>query len=1211
MTGSDEGRQAGEASILPSEMRHIRSAFQTPPISHVLAVAAALGGGAAGLVMQEDGQDVCLASSGDEASVTALKKSLSSPHSLRFCVHTGSPVIWLVVRQAAPGLESAQALCEQYVQDVLRPAAQEPATGMALRLYQSERRVKRIAEAAEIGFFRVNLVNRIFSGDERCAAMWGIPAVQMAAGVSIEHIYEYLHPEDRKAYEVVAEEELMQEGSCELRFRIMLSSDHRPVMVRHVLAQVWLDDDRTEGEDLCCVGMVIDLSTVSLTAEALRSSEAFTRLLLSNSSDWIQILDLEGRIRFVNEGGIQAMEMDSPIMLHGAVWADLWRGQTRIRAMQAIQKAMVGQAGRFQGYAITMHGNRRFWDMAITPVLDEDGEVQKLLAIGRDLTEVNQSSVRLQLALDAGAIAGTWMWDDNSGLVIGDARLAETLGLDGQALQQGVPVTTFYAAIEPEDQARVAEAIESAVRLGGKCVFEFRVCSPAGSVRWFRGNGRCDLNEERRPIRFTGIVFDIDQSKRQSLRQTALVELGDRLRALENADEMEDVASGILCRELQVDCAAYGTVDEAGTGWLIGTMRPARADSVISTRQQASIRGFHAFRDYGDYGPLLARGRTVAISDVQNDPLTAHHADRFALLNIQAVLNVPLFKFGRLVGVMCVFSSAPHIWTEEEIVFTRAVADRTHAAMRQARTQQQLREMNVLLEERIRQRTRERDKLWTIAKDLFIIISRSGHYLAVSPSWLRALGYMQEGLVGLSIDALCHPDDQAAVREAFDRALQSTPWSDIGLDVRMMHRNGTWRLYNWNFNNEGDSVYGVGRDVTERNDLEEQLRQSQKMEAVGQLTGGLAHDFNNLLAGIGGSLELLEMRLAQGRTTGLDRYITASQDAVRRASSLTHRLLAFSRRQPLDPVPTDVNELVKGLKTLLQGSVGPTVSIDMKLAPALWVTRIDANQLENAVLNICINARDAMQDKGGQLRIVTLNKTLGVAAGNELGLSPGDYVLLQIEDDGCGMSEETAKRAFDPFFTTKPQGKGTGLGLSMIYGFARQSGGGASLHSRLGEGTSVSLFLRRYSGTAEQFSIVKETPLITQEGSPWLAGRVVMVVDDEDAVRLIVSDVVRDLGARVLAAGDGAAALTLSDRFPEIQPDVMITDIGMPGGMNGRQLAIRMREKVPGLKILFITGYAEQNVLEDGLLEPGCALLVKPFSTEALSRKLFQLIEQG
>ncbi|WP_418610876.1 PAS domain-containing protein [Gluconobacter cerinus] len=1204
MTARSEVAQASGNALPPSIVHQIRTALEDFS-EHLLALAVSLGGGAAALVLRDHDREWVIVSGGDSHFLAGLEGQ--NPETVcRLPVYESSPEVWLCVRQKTPGLENVQALCARHI---ARSFPVADGSGVASQLHRLDRRIRRMAEAAEMGFFRCNLTRRLLFGDERFAQIWGLPPELLMQGLSLEDAYACLHPDDRAAYESVAEDELREEGTFEFRFRIVVSHAQGPTMVRHLLIRGWRDDDRPGHDDLCSVGVVMDVSNASAVAEALRSSEAFTHLLLSSSPDCIHILDMDGCIRFINAGGIEAMELDSPIILHGVPWVDLWRGQARIMATQAVKTALGGEAGRFQGYANTMRGNRRFWDVAVTPIFGEDGDVQRLLATGRDLTEVNQSSLRLQLALDAGAIAGTWMWDDNSSLVIGDTRLAETLGLDAKALEQGVPVTAFYAAIEQEDQGRVAAAITNALHTGGRCDFEFRVHTPAGP-RWFEGNGRCDLTEDGRPLRFPGIVLDIDHSKRQALRQAALVELGDRLRALENADEMEGVAAQILCRELSVSCAAYGTVDEAGTGLLIGAMRTVTLGSGSHVQRQASIRGFHAFRDYGDYGPLLARGRTVAISDVRLDTLTLKRVERFETLNIRALLNVPLFKFGRLVGVMCVYSTVPHVWTEEEIVFTRAVADRTHAAMRQAKTQQELREMNVMLEERIRQRTRERDRLWTIAKDLFVIISRSGHYMAVSPSWLRALGYTQEGLIGLRIEALCHPDDQAAVCEAFDRVRHSTPWSDVALDVRMKHRNGTWRLYNWNFNNEGDTIYGVGRDVTERNDLEEQLRQSQKMEAVGQLTGGLAHDFNNLLAGIGGSLELLETRLTQGRTIGLDRYITASQDAVRRAASLTHRLLAFSRRQPLDPVPTDVNGLVSGLETLLRGSVGPLVSIQFDLQPGIWTTRVDANQLENAVLNLCINARDAMRESGGTIRIVSANTSLGSVASHEAGVPVGDYVLLKVEDNGCGMAEETLQRAFDPFFTTKPLGKGTGLGLSMIYGFARQSGGQAQIRSRPGDGTSVSLWLPRYNGPATVLPAdVPDGDILTKTASVRLSGKLVLIVDDEEAVRLIVSDVVGDLGARVLTAEDGISALELSDRFSNgVQPSVMITDIGMPGGMNGRQLAARMRDRFPDLKILFITGYAEQNILDEGLLEPGCALLVKPFSTEALARKLSQLV---
>ncbi|GEM16079.1 ATP-binding protein [Gluconobacter oxydans] len=417
--------------------------------------------------------------------------------------------------------------------------------------------------------------------------------------------------------------------------------------------------------------------------------------------------------------------------------------------------------------------------------------------------------------------------------------------------------------------------------------------------------------------------------------------------------------------------------------------------------------------------------------------------------------------------------------------------------------------------------------------------------------------------------------------------------------------DGSWRTYNWSCNDEGDAIYAVGRDLTERNELEEQLRQAQKMEAVGQLTGGLAHDFNNLLAGIGGGLELIGLRLAQGRTDGLGRYIAASQDAVRRAASLTHRLLAFSRRQTLDPTPTDMNALVRGLESLLRGTVGPGIELVFDLQPGLWLTRVDANQLENAILNLCINARDAMHDRGTMLRLESANRVLAADVASDMSIRAGDYVVLTVQDEGCGMPPEIVQRAFDPFFTTKPLGEGTGLGLSMIYGFTQQSGGQVEIHSTPGQGTVVSLWLPRYQG---QETIRPEPPPLPVASQPrLLEGQRVLVVDDEEAVRMIVSEMVTDLGGIVLTASDGPSAEALAAEGAP--PAVLISDIGMPGGMNGRELGEHMLKRWPGLKVLFITGYAEQSVLGDQALAPGCALLVKPFTVAAFSRKLAVLLK--
>ncbi len=406
------------------------------------------------------------------------------------------------------------------------------------------------------------------------------------------------------------------------------------------------------------------------------------------------------------------------------------------------------------------------------------------------------------------------------------------------------------------------------------------------------------------------------------------------------------------------------------------------------------------------------------------------------------------------------------------------------------------------------------------------------------------------------------------------------------------------------FNEEEGLVLFCGRDITEQRGTEEALRQSQKMEAVGQLTGGLAHDFNNLLTGITGSLDLLQMRIAKGRFDSVDRYVNAAQSAAGRAASLTHRLLAFSRRQTLDPKPTDINQLVRDMEELVKRTVGPEIVVDVTTVEDIWTILVDPSQLENALLNLCINARDAMPERDGHIAIWTGNTRLGERDAGEQELSPGDYVSLSVTDDGAGMPPDVVKRIFDPFFTTKPIGMGTGLGLSMIYGFARQSGGQVRVQSKVGAGTTMRILLPRHFGDAESAIV----PGVLAAAPRSAAGETVLVVDDEPTVRMLVTEVLEDLGYSALEAVDGQAGVKLLQSQARI--DLLVTDVGLPGGMNGRQLAEAGRASRPQLKILFITGYAENAVLNHGHLEPGMQVLTKPFAMEALATRIKSMFDE-
>ncbi|GKT13378.1 PAS domain-containing protein [Acidovorax sp. SUPP2522] len=386
-------------------------------------------------------------------------------------------------------------------------------------------------------------------------------------------------------------------------------------------------------------------------------------------------------------------------------------------------------------------------------------------------------------------------------------------------------------------------------------------------------------------------------------------------------------------------------------------------------------------------------------------------------------------------------------------------------------------------------------------------------------------------------------------------------------------------------------------------EVEAKYRQAQKMEAIGQLTGGIAHDFNNLLGAMSASLQVLEKRIALHKFDNAERYIGMAQGSVRRAASLTQRLLAFSRRQTLDPKPVDVNRLIGSIEEMVRRTVGPGVEVEVVGAGGLWLTRVDPSQLENAVLNLCINARDAMSPQGGRLTIETANKWLDDRAATERELAPGQYISVCVTDTGAGMAPDVAARAFDPFFTTKPMGQGTGLGLSMVYGFVRQSGGQVRIYSVPGEGTTMCLYLPRYLGDAD--AEVPELPAMDGHRGE---GEVVLVIEDESIIRGLIAEELENLGYRVVSVGDGPAGLHVLQSGRRV--DLLLTDVGLPGGLNGRQVADAARVTRPGLKVLFITGYAENAVVGNGLLEYGMEVITKPFDVGALAAKVREMIER-
>lgn len=549
------------------------------------------------------------------------------------------------------------------------------------------------------------------------------------------------------------------------------------------------------------------------------------------------------------------------------------------------------------------------------------------------------------------------------------------------------------------------------------------------------------------------------------------------------------------------------------------------------------------------------------------------------------------------------------------VAIVRDVTERNRAETELRDREAALRQLNETLEQRVQERTAQLRESEARIRSIF----------ETSYQFMGLL--TPEGIV-LDANRSSLEEIQARLEDVVGKPLWDTPWFNMTPDmpgkvrasiaavakgrtvrqeIAIALHNGN-RLFDFSMRPIQDADGNVTAivpeavEITERRQTEEALRQAQKMEAVGQLTGGLAHDFNNLLAGIVGNLQLMRVRLAQGNIDSLGRYIDAAESIADRAAALTHRLLAFSRRQTLDPKIISVNQLVLSMRELIQGTVGPAVQLNTVLAEDAWNTLCDAHQMESALLNLAINARDAMPG-GGKLTIQTANSVLYKnQAVSEEGVAPGQYVTISVSDNGVGMSREVMARAFDPFFTTKPIGQGTGLGLSMIFGFIKQSGGYVRLHSEPDAGTTVRIYLPMHAGQAQNDGGRQKAVASVPAAIP----ATILLVDDEAPLRVLLAETLRESGYTVIEAADGHEGLKVLQSPQQI--DLLISDIGLPGNMNGRDMVRAAKTTRSDLKVIFITGYAEQAAMDDGLTASEVQVISKPFALDTLAARITDML---
>ena len=908
------------------------------------------------------------------------------------------------------------------------------------------------------------------------------------------------------------------------------------------------------------------------------------------------------------------------------------------------------------------------WTQAEIAIV-EDVAARTWAAVERARAEeaLRDSEERLRLATDHAEV-GFWDVDVVNDVLIWPPRVKAMFGISSE-----VPVTMndFYEGLHPDDRAATTDAFALAADpdIRGLYDVEYRTIGKEdGLVRWIAAKGRGVFDDAGRCLRVVGTAIDISTRKELAARRLALVEFGAHIRELADPTEIAFQASAILARTLGVSRGGYGVINARDE--TITIERDWNAPGIQSLAGVLQFRDYGSYVEDLIAGRTVAiadvrldprtadlAGELEAISarSFVNMPVT-EQGDSVALLYLN-------YEGARE------WSEEELSFIREVAERTRTATARLTAERELREGRDRLEEERRSLEILNRTGAQVASELnlealvqTVVAAGVALTRAQFGafFYNVLNDQGESYMLYALAGAERNAFDGFGMPRATSVFAPTFrgEGVIRS---DDILKDVRygknhphkgMPEGHLPVRSYlavpvtsrsgevigGLFFGHEepgrfderaelvvsglaGQAAIGIDNarlfDAAQRANAEledrvrertleleqahEALRQSQKMEAVGQLTGGIAHDFNNLLAGISGSLEVVERRLEQGRLEGIVKFISGAQTSAQRAAALTQRLLAFSRRQTLDPKTTDVNRLVLGMEDLIRRTVGPAIAVEVVGAAGLWTTKVDQAQLESALLNLAINARDAMPE-GGRITIETANKWLDDRASTERELSPGQYISVCVTDSGTGIPKDIVDRIFDPFFTTKPIGQGTGLGLSMIHGFIRQSGGQIRVYTEEGHGTTMCLYLPRHLGAlnAEQ---TEGSGTIPEFGS----GEVVLVIDDEPTVRVLIVEVLSEAGYTAIEAEDGPSGLKILNS--QVHIDLLITDVGLPGGMNGRQVADAARSSRPDLKVLFVTGFAENAAVGNGHLEAGMEVITKPFAMADLANKITQMIE--
>jgi PAS domain S-box-containing protein len=862
-----------------------------------------------------------------------------------------------------------------------------------------------------------------------------------------------------------------------------------------------------------------------------------------------------------------------------------------------------------------------------------------------------RSEEQLRLA-EASTGVGAFEFDLISNCWVTTPQLAVLFGLAPATPQPAF--TDCAQAIFADDRAKLHAAMQAATETG-LCNVEVRVRHPDGSVHWLAIKGLLARDVDDLPRWLRGACYDITERKTLEVRLLALTEtlearvaeLRDEARTLEILNR-----TGIaLAAELDLEFLVQ-TVIDAGveiTEAQFGAFFYNRLDDpdkshrlyALSGVPREAFAGFPTPRNTAIFDPTFRGEGPVRSNDILADPRygqnSPHHGIPNGHLPVRSYLAVPVVsRSGEALGGLFFGHAQPGVFSERDERLATGIAAQAAVAIDNARlyqnsqqevtarkrTEQELQALNDTLEQRVSDRAQQLEASYgqlreserrfrllveSVTDYAIYMLDPTGHVVKWNPGAERLKGYTDAEIIGRHLSCFYTEEDRRGGLPAQVIATTTLTGKYQGEGWRV-RKDGTrfWAsIVMHAIRDPLGQLLGfakVTRDMTEKRAAEERLRQAQKMEAIGQLTGGVAHDFNNLLTVIGGNLETLQRRLADREDQPLQRLANSAARAASRAAVLTHQLLAFSRRQALEPKSVSPNSLITGMSDMLRRALPESISIETVLAGGVWPIFVDANQLENSLLNLAVNARDAMPD-GGKLTIEAANVYLDDAYAVAADVSPGQYVGIFVSDTGFGMAEDVVSKAFDPFFTTKEVGQGTGLGLSQVYGFVKQSGGHVRIYSEVGAGTTLKIYLPRLRSPND--ATEDQPPAAT---IPRGKGEAILVVEDQPDVRLYSVEMLRELGYRVLDAPDGPTALRLIDAHRDIA--LLFTDVGLPGGMNGRQLADEALRRRPALKVLFTSGYARNAIVHHGRLDPGVQLITKPFAFSALAIKIRAVLDE-